>query len=50
MNSTQVKNAMDSFENDDFLTAKETLSTEIKSQVNDYFKKKLDLKKDIIEK
>lgn len=50
MNGKNVKSAMDSFENDDFLSAKETLSTEIKDHINDYFKKKLDLKSDIVEK
>ena len=50
MDNKNMKAAMDSFENDDYLTAKETLSSELKSHVNDYFKKKLDLKNDLVEK
>ena len=49
VDTEKIKGALDSFENDDFLAAKEELSTQIKSHMNDYFKDKLELTGDVIE-
>jgi len=45
----EIKRAIDSFENDDFITAKETLKGQIVQAKSDYLKKKLGLEKDPIE-
>ena len=49
VDTEKIKGALDSFENDDFIKAKETISQEIKSHMNDYFKEKLGLKDDVID-
>jgi len=43
----KIKSALDDFENDDFLSAKDTLKQEIHGAVTDYFKEKLDLQRDL---
>ena len=45
----KVKDALDSFENDEFTKAADTLKGEIKSSVNTFLKDKLELKNDPIE-
>ena len=47
MDEKNVKQALDSFERDDFVSAKEILSAEIKKSKYDYLKNKLGLEKDI---
>ena len=42
-----VKSALDDFENDDFLSAKEKIQGIIKDKKNTYLKNKLELKNDI---
>lgn len=49
VDTEKIKDALDSFENDDFMAAKDTLSKEIKGHMNDYFKEKLGLKDDVID-
>lgn len=44
----EIKRAIDSFEGDDFITAKEALKGQIVQAKNDYLKKKLGLEKDPI--
>ena len=43
----KIKSAMDDFENDNFIDAKDTLKGEIKGAISDYFKDKLELKNDL---
>ena len=45
----EIKRAIDSFEGDDFIAAKEALKGQIVQAKNDYLKKKLGLEKDPIE-
>jgi len=45
----KIKAALDSFENDDFINSKETIASEIRNHMNDYFKTKLNLKNDVID-
>lgn len=47
MDEKNVKAALDSFERDDFISAKEILAAEIKKSKYDYLKNKLGLEKDI---
>jgi hypothetical protein len=49
MEETEIKSALDDFENDDFLSAKEKLKTQILKAKNEYLKNKLNLKNDIID-
>lgn len=49
VDTEKIKGAFDSFENDDFLAAKEEITTQIKSHMNDYFKEKLGLKGDVVD-
>lgn len=49
VDTEKIKGALDSFENDDFLAAKEVITTELKAHMNDYFKDKLGLKSDVID-
>jgi hypothetical protein len=49
VDTDKIKGALDSFENDDFIAAKDTLSKEIKGHMNDYFKEKLGLKGDVVD-
>lgn len=47
MDEKEIKGALDAFERDDFVTAKDILSTQIKNTKNDYLKSKLGLVNDI---
>ena len=47
IDTKEIKKALDSFENDDFVGAKEIIAKEISKAKNDYLKTKLDLKNDI---
>jgi hypothetical protein len=47
MDDRVIKAALDSFENDDFLHAKELVQGQIKQARNDFIKAKLGLKNDI---
>jgi hypothetical protein len=47
MEEKEVKNALDSFERDDFVSAKEILLKQIRKAKNDHLKNKLGLEKDI---
>lgn len=47
MDDRVIKAALDSFENDDFLHAKELIQGQIRQTKNDFLKGKLDLKNDI---
>ena len=47
IDTKEIKKALDSFENDEFVDAKEILSKEFKKAKNDFLKDKLDLKGDI---
>lgn len=47
MEEKEIKDALDSFEKDDFVDAKEKLSKQIKQAKNDFLKAKLGLKNDI---
>jgi len=43
----EIKKALDSFEDDDFVSSKEILKKEIRKAKNEYLKTKLNLTKDI---
>jgi len=47
IDNEKIKKALDDFENDDFISAKDTIKKEIKSAVNDFYKEKLELNKDL---
>jgi len=47
INKEKIKSAMDDFENDDFISAKDTLKAEVKGAITDYFKDKLELQNDL---
>lgn len=47
MDKEKVRKALDHFENDEFVDAKEILSKEIKTSVDSHVKDKCDLKNDI---
>ena len=47
IDNEKIKSALDDFENDNFIDAKETLKAEIKGAISDYFKDKLDLQNDL---
>lgn len=46
IDNEKIKDALDSFENDDFVTAKETLSKEIGAKRDEFLRDKLNLKGD----
>lgn len=43
----EIKKALDDFESDDFISAKERIKGEINGAVSDFFKEKLSLQKDL---
>lgn len=47
INKDNIKKALDSFEQDDFLTAKDIIKAEIRDSIHDYYKEKLELTKDL---
>jgi hypothetical protein len=47
MDTESIKKALDHFENDEFVNAKEILQKEIHSQRNEWLKDKLELKNEI---
>lgn len=47
VNRDNIKKALDSFEADDFITAKDILKAEIRAGVNDFYKAKCELTKDL---
>ena len=47
MNKEEIRKALDHFENDKFMDAKEILSKEIITRKNEWIKNKLELKNDI---
>ena len=47
IDNEKIKSALDDFENDDFISAKDTLKQEIKGAISDFFKEKLDLQNDL---
>ena len=47
VDSKEIKKAIDSFENDDFISSKEIISKEIRKAKNEFIKDKLELKGDI---
>jgi len=47
VDNEQIKKALDHFENDEFVDAKEILQKEIQKAKNDHLKNKLDLAADI---
>lgn len=47
VNKENIKKALDAFENDDFLTAKDIIKGEIQSHISDYYKEKLELTKEL---
>ena len=49
IDTEQIKKALNHFENDEFVDAKEILQTQVANAKNDYIKNTLGLKKDPIE-
>jgi len=49
VDTDKIKDAMDKFEEEDFITAKEILQKEIHQAKNDYLKTKLELEQDVDE-
>jgi hypothetical protein len=47
IDTEKIKKALDHFENDEFVDAKEILQQEIKKAKNEFVKNKLELKQDI---
>jgi hypothetical protein len=47
IDNTEIKKALDDFEKDDFMGAKDRLKKEIGSAVKNYYKDKLELQKDL---
>lgn len=47
IDNTEIKKALDDFESDDFLSAKDRVKAEVKGAISDYFKDKLELKNDL---
>jgi hypothetical protein len=45
IDSKEIKQALDDFEKDDFLSAKDRVKREVKGAISDFFKDKLELKK-----
>ena len=43
----KIRKAIDDYEDENFVDAEETISKELKKAKNDFFKKKLNLEKDI---
>ena len=50
IDNDKIKSALDDFEADDFIAAKDTLKAEIKGAIQDYYKDKLGLEKDLVAK
>lgn len=48
IDNTEIKKALDNFEEDDFLKSKDIIKAQIKGAVSDYFKDKLELKNDLV--
>jgi len=47
IDNEKIKDALDDFENDNFIDAKDTLKREIKGAISDYYKDKLELQNDL---
>ena len=47
VDNEKIKSALDDFENDDFISAKDTLKAEIHGAVTDYWKDKLELQNEL---
>lgn len=47
INTEKIKDALDKFEDDDYIGAKEILTKEIKDRKNEWLKDKLELQKEI---
>lgn len=47
VDNEKIKSALDDFENDNFIGAKDTLKAEIKGAISDFFKEKLELQNDL---
>lgn len=47
IDAEEIKKALDDFENDDFISAKDKIKGQIHGAVHDYFKTKLDLQRDL---
>lgn len=47
INTEKIKDALDKFEDDDYISAKEILTKEIKDKKNEWLKDKLELQKEI---
>lgn len=47
IDNQKIKSALDDFESDDFISAKDTIKSEIKGAISDFFKDKLELQKDL---
>ena len=47
IDNEKIKSALDDFENDDFISSKDTIKAEIKGAISDYFKDKLELQNDL---
>jgi hypothetical protein len=50
IDNTEIKKALDDFEKEDFLAAKDRIGKEVKGAISDYFKDKLELKNDLVPK
>lgn len=50
IDNEKIKSALDDFENDDFISAKDTIKAEIKGAISDFFKDKLELQNDLVPK
>jgi len=50
IDNKEIKKALDSFEEDDFIKSKDIIKTQLKGAVSDYFKDKLELKNDLVQK
>jgi len=48
IDNKEIKKALDSFEEDDFIKSKDIIKTQIKGAVSDYYKDKLDLQNDLV--
>jgi hypothetical protein len=47
IDNTEIKKALDDFEKDDFLSAKDRIKREVRGAISDYYKDKLELKNDL---
>ncbi len=50
IDNDKIKQALDDFENDDFITSKDLIKKEIGDAVSDFYKEKLDLQNDLVPK